>query len=163
MATQTVRAGPGASPRILAGRLMADYEEILEQHASIVTHLERLETLVEDHRSRLRPAQKRQLLRQHLAALREVLVPHFAAEEEGGYLHEIVEARPDLEHRTASLGAQHGEILDHIGLTLGSVADKGLPSLFEDAKGTIERLRAHEAAERALIQDAALRELSAAD
>lgn len=142
---------------------MAAYDEILAQHASIMTHLDRLGALVGDTRSRLRPAQRRQQLREHLTALRQVLAPHFATEEEGGYLHEVVDARPDLSRRAETIGAQHHEILQHIDLTLGSVSDKGLPSLAADAQAVIDRIRDHEAAERALIQEAALRELSASD
>lgn len=134
---------------------MADPETIRRQHEEILQHVQEL--------TALKGSADRAATVQRVDALHAVLERHFAAEEEGGYFAELREPRPDLEHRFSMLEAQHEQMLaalEGIRRDGGSLA---MDELNSRVTGVLDTLRAHEAAERELLQGAVLRDIGVGD
>ena len=142
---------------------MATQREIRQQHDEVLTHVDRLGRLFHGEARGLPHARARQLVRQHLAALHAVLVRHFAAEEEGGYMAELLRDRPDLSRRAARISAQHAELLRAYEVAIAGAPHARLEVLRENVDELIQQLREHEAAERRLVEDAVLQDLGASD
>ena len=139
---------------------MANLREMEQQHDDIRTHVGRVHALFH---GRIEHARARALLRQHLVALYALLVRHFAAEEEGGYMAEIVRDRPDLGRRTAKLQAEHASILRSFEHTLAMLPHASLSVLEETVVELLGALGDHDEAERRLAEDALLQDLGVAD
>lgn len=93
---------------------------------------------------------------QRLGSLRQRLREHFAFEEEGGYLSDVLRRRPVLKEQIAALESQHASFL-HEGAALTEELLSSPPPHGITARVVhlLESLRAHEIAEHELI-DAAL-------
>ncbi len=137
---------------------------MLEQHETIVIHVERLEFFIGGEAIRLPQARARILMRHHLQALHAVLAAHFAAEEEGGYFASLLDDRPDLRPRADAIAGQHpvlrGRIVEMIGqMSRGMSAEAIAASIGE----FITALRTHEAAERQLVVAATMQDTGVGD
>jgi hypothetical protein len=142
---------------------MATPAEIRVQHDAVLTHVDRLERLLHGEARGLPNARARMLVRQHLDALHAVLVDHFAAEEDGGYMSEVLRPRPDLAARASVIVAQHGAILHAFETTRAMAPHTSLSVLGEAVDALLLRLRKHEAAERRLVEDAVMQDLGNGD
>ncbi|MCA9704568.1 MAG: hemerythrin domain-containing protein, partial [Myxococcales bacterium] len=96
-------------------------------------------------------------------ALYTCLVEHFATEEEGGYFSEVRDAHPEYDQRLDRLEAQHAELLQQLESVSARAVDDVMPQVRGDVGHLLDALRGHEAAERGLVQDAALRDLGTPD
>lgn len=133
---------------------------------------DRLDRLLDDHRSLLvKVADLRDYVDQvsergipqyaelgaRMEPLREELAKHFAMEECGGYLAEILEAAPDRTQEAEHLQAQHAAILEQLGSLAARLRDCDPPldswqqacDLFHEL---LDELRRHESQETALVQ-----------
>ena len=124
---------------------------IVEEHARLAEILDRIQALDAAPAATLPPARWHRLWQSELAELSTLLQQHFAREEEGGYMAEVVASRPSWSDRIARLGREHAtlssglrEIVHHLGPTHS-------PSgLREWSKA----MRAHERAESEILQSA---------
>lgn len=142
---------------------VATTRAIQQQHDEVLTHLDRLDRLFHGDGRGVDHARARVLVRQHLEALQAVLASHFAAEEEGGYMAEILAPRPELSARAATLEGQHAEILRTLARTLASLPDARLAVIEGKLSELVVMLRSHESAERRLVEDAVLQDFGAGD
>jgi hypothetical protein len=142
---------------------VATAREIQQQHDEVLTHIDRLHRLSHGDARGLPHARSRTLVRQHLQALHAVLERHFAAEEEGGYMAEMLRNRPDLSSRADRIATQHGEILAAFENTLAMAPHATLIALEDTVGELLHLLGEHEAAERRLVQDAVLQDLGVGD
>lgn len=108
------------------------------------------------------------LAMQLLADLRDDLREHFALEEMGGYLSEIVSKAPRLTRRTQQLEKQHS-VLAHCTEELVACAAHGVsaPEAWLEVERRFDALRAelmaHEAAENDLIREALMGDIGRGD
>lgn len=93
---------------------------------------------------------------QRLRKLRDELQRHFALEEQGGYMREVRERRPNWSDRIDELRRQHAQMLVDVG-ALVDEADE-LVQRTEEWQGKFEQLLAalsqHEQAENEIVQKA---------
>lgn len=97
------------------------------------------------------------------------LLKHFELEEEGGFNEELIHAAPEHHNRVRQLEDEHKQIISTLEKIVADLKQMD-PTSFHEAPAIRERvlnllklLRAHEAAERQLIQDAYLQDFGAAD
>ncbi|HMR08040.1 MAG TPA: hypothetical protein PKA88_19795 [Polyangiaceae bacterium] len=93
----------------------------------------------------------RSVLEHELVALRALLFGHFASEEEGGYLADLVQAKPDLLDAAEELRAQHATLRNEFESLVQAAADAPLDALVERIGAALETFDAHEHAEAKLI------------
>lgn len=91
------------------------------------------------------------MLEHELVALRSLLLRHFAAEEEGGYLVDLVSATPDLLTDAEELRAQHVTLREEFESLVTAVANAPLAALVERISAALEIFDAHEHAESKLL------------
>ena len=90
---------------------------------------------------------------------RRRLTKHFALEERGGYLSEALAAAPRFTPEAEALRRQHRQMLDELDQLADGLAASPPPFAgWQEARGkleeTLNRLRAHEAAETRIVQAA---------
>ena len=143
---------------------MVGYAELLRQHREIEAHVAALEHFISSSAAKTTPMSRvRTLLKSHLRALHDATTAHFAAEEGGGYFRSVLAARPDLQSRAARLLTQHRRIAVSLESAVDSAEETSPRVLCEEVVEILALLRQHEAAELALVQDATLQDLAAAD
>lgn len=94
-----------------------------------------------------------------IVSLRDRLARHFEQEENGGYLEEAIVRVPQIAPQAALLQRQHGEFLAAANAMLDHArSEDAAPSVWSSLKVDYlrfaKRLRAHEAAEDALLMRA---------
>lgn len=136
---------------------MSTHEDFLQRHEEVLHHVGQLASIRGDD------SQARGLVQEHLDALYTCLVEHFAAEEEGGYFGEVLEAHPEFERRIGRLGAQHAELLEQLEAATVEAKAEAMPQVRGTVGQLLDALRGHEAAERGLVQDATLQDVGAMD
>lgn len=94
-----------------------------------------------------------------LAAIRDVLTQHFAAEEEGGYLSAALKAAPQFTKQADNLRRQHGDFLEDLEEMVERLT--ATPALYaswaeacQEFDEFLTRLRTHEHAENEIAQSA---------
>ena len=101
---------------------------------------------------------------ERLERLCDHLREHFALEEEGGYLQEVIDRRPGLQSRVAGLRRQHAAFLGEGAALSHHLLGARVP---HDALARVvrllEALRRHEIAEHDLLQQAFLDDLGSGD
>lgn len=142
-----------AAPRV--GRIVADHHALRREATDLMVLAEHGREVDRPHGS---------VLAERLSRLCERLRLHFALEEEGGYLHEIVAHRPDLQPRVAALLREHAAMLTEgtalTRLLLGARVPLDVtPRLVR----LLEALRRHEGAEHDVFQQAFLDDLGSGD
>jgi len=118
-------------------------------HDAVLAHVARLELLIQSGSARQ--------LDEQLEAFAWVLARHFHIEESDGYFTDVLATKPELERRVEGLRAQHTEILAQLDTVASTDATP------EGIENFIVTLRAHEADERELLQDATLQDLGTGD
>lgn len=124
---------------------------IVEDHVRLTEILDRIQALATAPAETLPPARWHRLWESELSELWVLLQQHFAREEEGGYMSEVVAKRPSWSDRIALLGREHAslsaglrEIAEHLGETH---PPRGLTAWSR-------AMRAHERAESEILQSA---------
>ena len=118
---------------------------IVDEHKRIVALLQELEK-----------AREYKPLSHCVRELGELLGPHFAREEgEGGFFEEVLEERPEFEHKLKLLHRAHEGMLKTLADLDSAVSEVGrkLDEIDQAKTDLIMRLRSHEAVERKLISD----------
>lgn len=137
------------------GHIVADHHALRRESSELLVLAEHAREL--DHAVRA-------TLVERLGRLCERLRVHFALEEDGGYLSEVVVRRPGLQVRVVRLQRQHGTILAE-GAALARLLLSMPPP--HDARGRVirllESLREHELAEHDLLHEALVADLGGGD
>lgn len=115
---------------------------------------DRLHILISAPRDVLPEARLREVLVHDLDALHQVLLKHFAAEEEGGYLKSLREAKPELEADTLALLREHTTLAEDFQQLLADAPTIKLSDLLERIATVLENFDAHEHAEAKLLLQA---------
>ncbi len=111
---------------------------------------DRLHVIISAPRGVLPEARLRGVLRHELESLRELLLGHFASEEEGGYLADLVRDRPELRDVAEELRGQHAVLRKDFDALVTDAAEAPLGQLVERIGATLETFDAHEHAEAQL-------------
>jgi len=105
-------------------------------------------------------------LERAIGAFRTSLREHFAFEEseEGGYLRQVIAARPTLKKSVERLLADHGAILAALAdLELASRANQSSATIKSRFVNTVRHLRHHESEEMELLQHALMDDIGVCD
>jgi hypothetical protein len=104
-------------------------------------------------------------LHQRLASTRTDLLAHFRFEERGGYMEAVKQQEPRLERFVDQLAHEHKDLADALEALVGQArVAAGLDAaLRAGVRGWIERVRAHEARENDLVQNAFNLDIGAKD
>jgi len=105
-------------------------------------------------------------LKRAIGTFRASLREHFAFEEseEGGYLRQVIDARPTLKRSVERLLADHGSILAALAdLEQASKPDESSATIKSGFIKTVRRLRHHEAEEMELLQHAIMDDIGVCD
>jgi hypothetical protein len=94
-----------------------------------------------------------------LTSLRSDLVAHFAREERGGYLAEVVNERPELETQVTVLLDEHAQIRDELDELVTVVVTEPNADLIARVVRLLDTLDSHEQRETTLWQKATLTDL----
>ena len=101
-----------------------------------------------------------------LLPLRTTLHNHFTAEEEGPFANEFPASFPHLAGKLEDLLGEHRDLMERIDQLLRVVNESSerastdeVKRIRRDVRGFIEAIRAHEAAENTLLQDAYLEDI----
>jgi hypothetical protein len=98
------------------------------------------------------------VLRGELEQLERVLAVHFALEEEGGYMTDVVSEHPELTAEVFELRAQHDVLLDELDDLLAGWCDAASPCFdYARLSALLTLLEQHERRERILMQDGVTR------
>lgn len=114
--------------------------------------LDELEVLATPSTASLPPSRMREVLARALAALESALRSRFAFEEQGGYMRDVVAARPALARKAAALREQHAALRERVQQLLARTKDGHLEPLQREIVELVVDARAHEAAERELVE-----------
>ena len=104
-----------------------------------------------------------------LRVFRRTLLLHFKLEEEGGFFSTVIRLAPHHINRVRMLEAEHSQIIAALDLLITFVetppASPGavLPAIRKRLNRLVERIRAHESAECALIQEAYYQDFGVGD
>lgn len=144
-------------------------EQLRQEHAAISSVLTQMKGLVQHSES----AQKdravwQQRVEASLSSLYDHLRHHFAFEESGGFMTEVVNVLPNLDATVNRLKDEHRSILAETEQLCGSIRQDALiaEKLVDFTLAVlllIHRLERHEHAENALVQHAFADDLGAAD
>lgn len=96
-------------------------------------------------------ARLRDVLEYELASLQELLLRHFASEEEGGWLSQLVSNSPALASAAQELRTQHGALRAEFESLVTGVRSTPLPQLVERIGAALEMFDAHEHTEAQLL------------
>ena len=126
-------------------------EQVLAEHQELrrlLTNVQRLLVVGE--------SEKRELIAQ-VCELVDLCEAHFAEEETGGYMHDVIKAAPRLSHRAELLLAQHEHLLESLE-ALRVLVQSGVESaawrkrVQQDFAQLARRLGEHESAEYRLVR-----------
>ena len=139
-----------------------DFDQIKEEHRSLIQAVERLRGLLQQPTPR--PAAATAML----ADLKDHLDVHFAHEEFGGYFSEVREVAPRFAQQIEVLKLQHVEFLETID-AIGQRLDRPPASatwwtaIAADFDLFFDKFQRHESEENELLQDALLRDVGTGD
>ncbi len=130
---------------------MQRVQPVVEDHVRLTELLDRIQGLAAAPAATLPPARWHRLWEAELSELSALLQQHFAREEEGGYLAEVVARRPSWSDRIARLGREHTGLAAGLHQIVGQLGQTHPPpGLGEWSKA----MRAHERAESEILQSA---------
>jgi hypothetical protein len=132
-----------------------------QEHATLLAELRKLEEVVA-----LSPVPDPRTLLDQLDAVTRRVAEHFAFEEEGGYMAQVLERAPHLHRVAADLLAEHRLMAQALEqLADGLRAARGQPDRHwqEHLREWVARMLHHEARENHLVQDACNRDVAAED
>ena len=139
------------------------YAELTHEHESLFSQVLALERALA-----LPPHERQDVFLATLRTLQERLKQHFQFEEQGGYMAHVLQQAPQLHRRVEELLAEHQHMTRDLEALVdwttakakgGSVpADVGAPT-----RTWLLRVRAHEAAENQLVQEACNRDCAEED
>ncbi len=99
-----------------------------------------------------------------LRALREMVQAHFAFEEEGGYMSEVLRKAPRFLPEVERLEAQHTQILRDLDrLTRTDLDETDSDTFLAEVHGLIERLGRHEREETDVVQRSVIEDTGVGD
>ncbi len=99
-----------------------------------------------------------------LRALRETVQAHFAFEEEGGYMSDVLRKAPRFLPEVERLEAQHTEILRDLDRLTRTDLEKTEPEAFlDEVHSLIERLGRHEREETDVVQRSVIEDTGTGD
>lgn len=150
-----IGTAPPSAAAARVGHIVADHHALRREAAGLLVRAEHggsLDRTLSD------------ALVEGLSRLCERLREHFALEEEGGYLHEVVAERPELQSRAERLQRQHAILLGE-GATLARhlLGAQAPHDTLARLVRLLEALRRHEIAEHDLFQEAFLDDLGGGD
>lgn len=129
----------------------------------LAIELDELEVLATPSPASLPPTRMREVLARALGTLDSALRSHFAFEEQDGYMREVVAARPALARKVTALRDQHASLRERVQQLLTRIGDGHLEPLQREIVELVVDLRAHEDAERDLVEGALEDDLAALD
>lgn len=144
-------------------------ERLLQEHQVVRQLAHQLEWLVEEGGFVEPESDWGDRLCTELTAFRQHLQRHFALEEEGGFLPEVVTCWPQAAERVEALRREHAEILRimdeliHESSLLAYGASPPLAAFRQRIRQVLSTIRRHEADENALVQQVFYQELSVVD
>jgi hemerythrin HHE cation binding domain-containing protein len=133
----------------------------LNRAHDLAVELDELEVLATPSPADLPPTRMREVLARALDALDVALRSHFTFEEQGGYMREVLAARPSATRRVTALREQHAALRERLNELRARVLDGHLEPLQRELVELVAAVRAHEDAERDLV-DGALEDDAAA-
>lgn len=127
--------------------------QVVDEHRQLREILEKVRQMLDDRQA------TQQVV---LATLRELIqriLDHFEYEETGGYFDAATEAAPPLRERARELLLEHPDLVERLhALQLCAVRENKLNHCWQELAERFEaflgKFAAHEAAERALLQEA---------
>jgi len=144
-------------------------KQLQQEHEAVLAIVNRLETLAEQAIRDEREPGWGDSVRDSLSSLHSHLKNHFAFEEFGGFMEEVLHALPSLSRQVERLRADHERMLADLG-RVSSIAEEcatatGPPprELCEEVHRFLEMLRRHENEENNLVQRAFLDDLGTVD
>jgi CBS domain-containing protein len=149
---------PASEPQPTGGTVLA--EQLGQAHAALLIELRKLR---EAARAGSRTTDDELLSR--LKEVRTVVGRHFRLEETNGYLENVRKRQPQSDLEIQKLWTEHREILSSLDALIAEAAGPtaGRERLGQQVRAWIDRLRAHESHENALVQDAFNLEIAAED
>ena len=100
------------------------------------------------------------VLRGELEQLERLLAAHFALEEEGGYMTDVVSEHPELTAEVFELRSQHDVLLDELDDLLAAWCDAAAPRFdYARVSALLATLEQHERRERILMHVALLEDM----
>ena len=175
------KSGKGTTLKKVSPRQKNPEHESFKLELFIMSHIPNpsLELLLrESHELHRAAIQLRSSIHSHQCTKQEVaemvrqlsdaVENHFALEEEGGYLQDVVQRIPHMDERVRRLQEQHEELLETIQ-RLSMLATSGVESetwwtrISQDAESFVNRLIDHEHAENELVQEAYTEDIGTKD
>ncbi len=142
----------------------ARYSEILKQHGLLRECITRLGAAAWPDTDPPTEAEQLAVLVSETAQLHEILIGHFALEEEGGYLEPVIAKRPGLSDKVESLREQHAEILSMLGrIDRQFKAGTSLADARSSVLEIVGLAARHEVAETDLIQKTLVEDIGTGD
>jgi len=144
-------------------------DEILREHEVVREIIRQLELLVEEGGFVEQEPEWSRRLSNELAAFRRHLQRHFALEEEGGFMLDVVTLMPHASEQVEKLRQEHDEILRAVDELIRDagllVSGSSLMAMeFRDrVLQVLSTIRRHETEENELIQRVLYQEVSVAD
>ncbi|MCP3978433.1 MAG: hypothetical protein GY716_03745 [bacterium] len=136
-------------------------QDALEDHRQIHFYLDQIALRLEELGSDDDDVEPMRRLAAQLEGLKERLVEHHEAEEEGGLFQSILEVMPEARLDVARLTRQHGKMIEILEMARIH-AQCGEPGeadgLRRDLEGFLETFREHERTEEELLRRAIARE-----
>ena len=135
------------------------YTQAVNEHRELHAAVQHIEETLHQCEPCEATAERLAEAKQLIVTLRDHLAHHFAQEEQGGYLEEAIIRVPQMSHQADMLQRQHAEFL-RLANNMLADAQAGVPqptawrNLKADYLQFAKRLKAHEAAENALLQRA---------
>lgn len=154
-------ARPGSRP--CAHAPLVTSPRVHHRPRDLAIELDELEVLATPSTAALSPARMREILARALDALETVLRSHFAFEEEGGYMRELVAANPALTRQVSALREQHSTLRERLQGLRARTKDGHLEPLQREVVELVVAVRGHEDAERELVEGVLEDDLGAID
>lgn len=120
---------------------------IIEQHEQILLSIERLKIAAAWKGGGLSEPHLRKVVAIDLEELGALLAEHFAFEENGGYMHWILNHKPELQGEADRLQHQHGNILAEVNGLRNRAESVDINELKSSVLLILDHLASHEAAE----------------
>jgi hypothetical protein len=138
-------------------------EQIRHEHREMRTHLDRIRMQLAAPGGLLSERRARRVWIGEIDRLADELTRHFATEETGGYMSEVIAMRPESSRAAERLVAQHDQLLGRLAAIRGHLAADDLAYGRAELARFLTALEAHERAEVELVQEAFNRDVAAAD
>lgn len=140
------------------------HRKILEEHLYLRVLTDRLRVLAEAPGDAISETRWRKLLDYELRALADALDEHFAREEAGGYMRNVMAAHPELAARAADFVEQHRAIRASVdGMVEAIAVGASIKKLRAPITSLLGALAAHESGETEMVQEAVLRDAGGGD